>query len=410
MVVADVQRRSLPIREVTDVVRSGLCTGCGLCSSVAGPDTISMGLNMKGTMRPFVRKPVEAGTNRKILGSCPCATLTGPGRPAGVDTHPVWGPVRDIHRSWSAEPEVRYHGAAGGTLTSLGRYLLDSGRVSAILHIRASTQTPWLTEATVSRTPHEVFSGVQSRYGPAASLVHVKALLDAGETFAVIAKPCDISAVQALARVDDRVDEQVKYLLTNFCGGIFNAQVARAMIRYHGVDESEVDVFRFRGEGWPGPHRTHTKDEGSSTSATRAPTATPRGATTCSFARSARMRWGSWRISPCRTGGSSTTESRSTTRRPGGTWLSSARTVGSGSWPMRSRRLHRARSGLDDRAGAAHRKVGTPGAFLALRLLRQPRPRVTGYRPLMSARRAGVRILFQAVRRHGPANHPARQP
>lgn len=245
---------------VPAVVRSGLCTGCGLCASLAGPDKIKMGLNIKGNMRPRVRAPLDDDTNDAIMRVCPGATLTGPGKPRGVPTHPVWGPVRELRRSWSAEPQVRHHAAAGGTLTGLGRYLLDSGEVDAILHVRASTATPWLTEAVVSRTPDEVYSGAQSRYGPAAPLVHVKALLDAGDRFAVIAKPCDISAVRALSRVDSRVDEQVRYLLTNFCGGVFNAQIARAMIRYHDVEEAEVTAFKFRGDGWPGPHRIETSD------------------------------------------------------------------------------------------------------------------------------------------------------
>jgi hypothetical protein len=44
------------------------------------------------------------------------------------------------------------------------------------------------------------------------------------------------------------------------------------------------------------------------------------------------------------------------------------------------------------------RKVGAPATFLALRVSRQPRPAVRGYRTWRSVRRAGVRTSWQQFR------------
>lgn len=76
----------------------------------------------------------------------------------------------------------------------------------------------------------------------------------------MIAKPCDISAVRALGRVDPRVGQLIPYMLTIFCGGVFSAQIAKAVLRHHGVDEQEVVLYRYRGEGWPGPLRVQTRN------------------------------------------------------------------------------------------------------------------------------------------------------
>lgn len=393
-------------QNVTDIVRAGLCAGCGLCASLAGPDKISMGLNIKGNMRPLVLQPIDEETNRKILATCPGVTLTGPGTPEGVSTHPVWGPIRQMHRSWSAEAKVRHHAAAGGTLTGLGRYLLDSGEVSAILHVRASTKQPWLTEAQISRTPDEVYSGAQSRYGPAAPLLHVKALLDAGESFAVIAKPCDISAMRSLARIDPRVDQQVKYLLTNFCGGVFNAQIARAMIRFHGVDESEVETFRFRGDGWPGSHRVQTKD-GRNFDMSYDSAYTP-----------ARP-WGYDMQFRCKICPDAVGEVADISV-PDAWILRDGKPIydeapGQNVAVVRTERganllARAAKDGylelapvsmteLDQMHGNhPDRKVGAPGSFFAMSVLGQPRPKVSGYRPSVSMRRAGPRLLFKQFR------------
>nr|WP_283807122.1 Coenzyme F420 hydrogenase/dehydrogenase, beta subunit C-terminal domain [Bradyrhizobium sp. Ghvi] len=194
------------------------------------------------------------------MAVCPGVSVRGPGRPQGVTIHPVWGPVREIHRSWSREPNVRHKGAAGGTLTALGRYLLTSGRVHSILHVRADDRKPWLTRSTISRTPDEVLRGAQSRYGPSSPLVDLHRLLDEGKRFALIAKPCDISAVRALGCVDARVQRLIPYMLTIFCGGVHSVHIAKAVMRHHGVDELDVVLYRYRGEGWPGSLRVQTRD------------------------------------------------------------------------------------------------------------------------------------------------------
>ncbi|MCK1614602.1 MULTISPECIES: Coenzyme F420 hydrogenase/dehydrogenase, beta subunit C-terminal domain [unclassified Bradyrhizobium] len=219
-----------------------------------------MGINVEGNMRPLVRGDVAAQKNQEIMAVCPGVSVYGPGRPKGINTHPIWGPLREIHRSWSSEPAVRHKGAAGGTLTALGRYLLTTGEVQAVLHVRDDDRRPWLTTSTISRTPDEVLRGAQSRYGPSSPLVNVHRLLEEGKRFAVIGKPCDISAVRALGRIDPRVERLIPYKLSNFCGGVHSVHIAKAVIRHHGLDESEVAVFRYRGEGWPGPLRLQTRD------------------------------------------------------------------------------------------------------------------------------------------------------
>jgi coenzyme F420 hydrogenase subunit beta len=244
---------------VEEVVRSGRCTGCGLCESIAGRDRIRMGINMRGHMRPLVTGRVPEAAESTIRATCPGIRVSGTGRPDGhVQVHKVWGPVREVHRSWAASEPVRFTGAAGGTLTALSHYLLASGRVDAVLHVRASRTQPWLTDSLISTDRATATSGAQSRYGPAAPLVQVHRLLDAGQRFAVIAKPCDISAIRALAAVDPRVQAQARYLLTFFCGGVHDEHISTAVIRYHGVEKSDVSLFRYRGQGWPGPLRVQT--------------------------------------------------------------------------------------------------------------------------------------------------------
>ena len=245
------------------VVRHGLCAGCGICASMAGEERVGMAITSFGQIRPRTKASIEPGLMEKILAVCPGLHIRGPAAfaPGEAGTmDPVYGPIKSLHRVWAGDEAIRFRAAAGGSLTALGRYLLASGEVDAVLHVMASKDRPELTEAKISRTPEEVAEGAQSRYGPAAPLVHVHALLDQGLRFAVIAKPCDIAAIRNLAHFDERVEKQIPFCLSIFCGGVPTVHTAHKIAAYRGVAPEALGVFRWRGHGWPGATHIETRD------------------------------------------------------------------------------------------------------------------------------------------------------
>lgn len=246
------------IRDLETVVRYGLCTSCGLCESMAGRNRVEMVVSKTGHMRPKIKTTLDPALLDRILSVCPGATVAGPDA-AGHTMHPKWGPMAAYYRTWAADDAVRHKAAAGGTLTALGAYLISSGKVEAVVHLRASKERPIESDAVVSRTAEGVISGAQSRYATSSPLVNVMRLLDAGTRFAVIGKPCDVAAVRALGRQDPRVAKQIPYLLTIFCGGNAAIQTGEKIAAYHGVAPKDIALFRWRGEGWPGPTRVVSK-------------------------------------------------------------------------------------------------------------------------------------------------------
>jgi coenzyme F420 hydrogenase subunit beta len=215
-------------------------------------------------MRPVVKNAVDNFIMEKIRAVCPGISLTGPNKSQVDDTgvmHALWGPIRSMSRGWSTNEGMRFQSAAGGAMTALGCYLLETGKVDAVVHVRASVEAPLLTDALVSRSLTDIRSGSQSRYGPAAPLRHIKQLLDEGIRFAVLAKPCDVGAIRNLAKIDSRVEKQIPYLISNFCGGVPTVDTASKIVTYHGLRDDQVKIFRWRGNGWPGPTHIETKDD-----------------------------------------------------------------------------------------------------------------------------------------------------
>jgi coenzyme F420 hydrogenase subunit beta len=247
------------IADIETIVSRGLCIGCGLCVSVLGEASLKMKITTAGRLRPIVVTALSEPEMDQVRAVCPGVRVTAPKLSSSGPIHPLWGPIRTTHRGWAGDPDIRFTSAAGGSLTALGAFLLETGKVDAVLHVRASKSNPMLTDALVSTSRADVISGAQSRYGPSAPLVHVNRLLDAGRTFAVIGKPCDVAAIRNLATIDARVAKQIPYCLTIFCGGLPSSYTAEKISRYHGVEPDQVSVFRFRGKGWPGPTRVETK-------------------------------------------------------------------------------------------------------------------------------------------------------
>lgn len=246
-----------------EIVEGGLCIGCGLCRSIAGPGKIQMVLTPEGRERPVADGSLDAATLERINAVCPGTRVEGT-RPSDQSAQTlndvVWGAAEQLAIGYAGDPAVRHRGSTGGVLTALGQFLLASGRVKFILHVAASRREPMRSEAVLSFDAASVLEGAGSRYGPAAPLKDFAALLDRGAAFALIAKPCDIAAVRNLARIDPRVDLYLKYALTFVCGGASDLTKSEEAAADFGIRPDQISSFRYRGNGNPGPTRIETRD------------------------------------------------------------------------------------------------------------------------------------------------------
>lgn len=260
-----------PVDRLYRIVEESLCIGCGLCESLAGGDSVKMQVVESGFERPVVVGPLTHETVDAIYDTCPGTRVEGlPDTIGQAATHQdlVWGPHERFVEAWAGDPAVRHEGSTGGVLTALGQFLVDTGEVDFVLHAKAGGADPTFGQPQISETASDVLAGAGSRYGPTAVLQIVHEQLDKGLVFAFVGKPCDISALRSLARRDDRVNRLVKYFLTPVCGGFASPKATEAFIEnHHGVKKADIEDFRYRGFGCPGP-TTFVTREGKSYSAT----------------------------------------------------------------------------------------------------------------------------------------------
>ena len=251
-----------PQERLHKIVEDGMCIGCGLCEAVAGPDKVQAVKVTSGHIRPVAGPGLDHETVDQIYDVCPGTRVDSlPERLIDEATtiDPVWGAHRSIVLAYAGDPAVRFEGSTGGVLTALGTYLLETKRVKFIFHTKSSINEPTFGESTLSFTAGDVWEAAGSRYGPTATLVDINRVLDRGEPFAFIGKPCDIGALRNYARHDERVDQLVKYWLTLVCGGYMPPQAMNAFLQRYDIAPEDVTKFRYRGRGCPGPTRFETR-------------------------------------------------------------------------------------------------------------------------------------------------------
>ncbi|MDG1870268.1 MAG: Coenzyme F420 hydrogenase/dehydrogenase, beta subunit C-terminal domain [Candidatus Thioglobus sp.] len=249
---------------MNSISEQGLCSGCGICQSIAGPNKIKVVKSMNGFERPIIIDDLDDATVDRIFEICPGTRIEG--LPENKITHEtktdnVWGSWLRIVRAWAGNPKIRFEGSTGGVLTALAQFLLYDQRVDFILHVKASNKEPTFGKRYLSFTEADVLEGVGSRYGPAAPLIDIDEVLARGRPFAFIGKPCDIAALRNLARHDERVDELVKYWLSPVCGGFMSPSSTDNFLSRSGVIRNNLISLRYRGQGCPGPMQVKTFDE-----------------------------------------------------------------------------------------------------------------------------------------------------
>lgn len=237
------------------VLASNLCSGCGLCAAVLGPERARMTLQGEGFLRPEFTAPLSAVADDMLGQICPGAhvALPPPGRPLSADQAvPELGPILTVATGHATDEQLRHQASSGGALSALLVHLLATGRISFVLQVAASPKVPWLNAVVSTESQQGVLEASGSRYAPSAPLERIIACLDRGMRFAVVGKPCDIAALRTYARQDDRVGKLVVAMIAFMCGGIPSAKGVKHLVRTMGAEPEMVQSFRFRGHGWPG--------------------------------------------------------------------------------------------------------------------------------------------------------------
>lgn len=253
---------------IKQVVDAGNCSGCGACVHL-DPE-LHMALDAQGYLRPErphrLRTKAGSGSSREaaqlFAKMCPGVQVNAQ-HPPGSRRHPQLGPVVQAWEAWATDPQTRFVGSSGGTLTALSAWLLETGQSAEVIGAQAGSRDPRQTVSVRIMSKAEALAAAGSRYAPVANAAHPDAL---GAGAAVVGKPCEVSALRALDN-DAGGPGTNPILLSFFCAGTPSQSATNALVEQLGVPGGEkISGLRYRGNGWPGAF-TVTRQDGSAPAA-----------------------------------------------------------------------------------------------------------------------------------------------
>lgn len=239
------------MQKVEEVVAQGMCTGCGLCVA----DPADMQMTNSGYLRPRLI------ISDKISNSaCPGIKIKHLNDEAPYNR--LWGPILSYQTGFSTNANVRTAGSSGGVLTQLAMLLISKNKVDYIIYTGSNNEMPIRNSIFVSGTLEDIVKGAGSRYSPSAPLAVIRKLLGNGKKYAIIGKPCDISAARQLINSQPQLAEQFPYLLSFFCAGIPSENGTIEILKKLEItNPKDLKSFSYRGNGWPGLTTAKLKDD-----------------------------------------------------------------------------------------------------------------------------------------------------
>lgn len=239
-----------------DIVKAGLCIGCGACVGLAPRGTAAMAWDLHGQLKPrgrpgWLRVPTE-----EFARSCPFSPLAHDETelaearfPDAAMADPLVGRHVAAYVGHAAEGGMREAGSSGGMATWTARELLRQGLVDAVIHVAEMPVTEPgrpLFGYRISRTEDEVRLGGKSRYYPvelSSALEEVRAFPG---RYAVVGIPCFIKAVHLLRSRDPVLGERIVFTLGLFCGHMKSARMVESFAWQMGAGVGDVARIDYR--------------------------------------------------------------------------------------------------------------------------------------------------------------------
>jgi coenzyme F420 hydrogenase subunit beta len=194
----------------TEVVTSGLCTGCAACV-VACPHDVIGYHHRSGGYRPFhIEDALGPGDCTHGLKGCTSCTRACPrfraweieadialhGRPRTAEE--VSGIAQQVLLARAVNPELLAAGQDGGLVSAILVWALEQGYIDAAL-VSSVDDTSWKATPAVARTRADVLATAGSRYTYSANpLAYDEAVAGGAEKIALVGMSCQSSAIPVM--------------------------------------------------------------------------------------------------------------------------------------------------------------------------------------------------------------------
>ncbi len=243
-------------KTIGEVVKDGLCTGCGTCVGTCPVDAIEMVIEHKRGI--YIPQLDEEKCNQ-----CGLCFEVCPGHAVdfkqlnleifGKEPEDVLlGNYINCHAGHATDYDIRYNSSSGGLVTALLIYALEQGLINGALVTKMREDTPLEPQPFIARTKREIISASKSKYCPVPANIALKEILQSDGKFAVVGLPCHLHGIRKAEIVNPKLRERIVLHIGIFCGTSKSFLGTEFQLRRMGIKGEEVAKLDYRGEGWPG--------------------------------------------------------------------------------------------------------------------------------------------------------------
>jgi coenzyme F420 hydrogenase subunit beta len=255
-------------RTVADIVHDKLCLGCGTCDGICPQRAIGMVYSTKN--RTYV--PIIDSALCTLCGLCfmvcpglhASAKAPVPRHGSSDDRGPLsnpFGVYRKCFIGHASDQEIRYRASSGGIATVLSAYVLEAGRIDAVVTTRMKKDFFIDTEPALCRSRKEVMNSMGSKYCPAATNSILKAI-DTGLLNSVMftGLPCHMTGLYNARALHPLKTLKKVVTIGLLCGGMRGQEGTDWILKKRNIAMSSLSDITYRGDGWPGSMKLISRD------------------------------------------------------------------------------------------------------------------------------------------------------
>lgn len=241
-----------------DIIRSGLCIGCGSCVAQNKGQGALMKLDTYGHYKPVGNSSWLSNRSESFTRSCPFSPgaenedqLAAKLFSAGSTYHAALGKYHGAYVGHVAEQDFRNAGSSGGLVTWVATELLSLGLIDGVAHVVAVDDPHGKGKFfgyQISRDEKAIRNGARSRYYPVELSGVIQQIREIPGRYAVVGIPCFIKAVQLLRGRDAVLQERIRFTLGLFCGHMKSASFVQSMAWQMKVPFSQVRKVEYRSK------------------------------------------------------------------------------------------------------------------------------------------------------------------
>lgn len=143
---------------------------------------------------------------------------------------------------------ARAASSSGGLTTWVLRRLYETGRITGVLHLTASSAVGTLFEYSISRGVDSITSAAKTRYYPATLGRQIRDNIQASDRLAVVGIPSILYELRLLTRLRPELSERIPYFVGLICGHQKSANYALSLGWQAGIAPGDLRAIDFRAK------------------------------------------------------------------------------------------------------------------------------------------------------------------